>query len=135
MKKTFRPLGDRVLLKLDAVKSVTDGGIIIPEVSRLHDEQGDTVRGEVLAVGPGKDIARRERAVERIEGFGDCTPNDREELQSFEAYLGRALSVDVKPGDAVLIQATVNLKDEEIEIDGETFHVVRAGRCMAVVEP
>ena len=43
------PLNDRVLLKRKEAKTITDGGIILPDQSRLPPYEG-----ELKAVGPGK---------------------------------------------------------------------------------
>ena len=45
-----KPLGDRVLVKPDAVETKTAGGIIIPETA-----QEKTQRGVVVAVGDDKE--------------------------------------------------------------------------------
>ena len=45
----FRPLHDRVLIKVLDSKEKTKGGIIIPDTAKEKPQQG-----EVLAVGPGK---------------------------------------------------------------------------------
>ena len=46
----FRPLHDRVLLKRIEQAAKTAGGIIIPDTAKEKPQ-----RGEVVAVGPGKD--------------------------------------------------------------------------------
>ena len=45
---SFRPLGDRVLVKRVEEESKTRGGIIIPDTVKEKPQEG-----EVLAVGPG----------------------------------------------------------------------------------
>ena len=45
-----RPLGDRVLVKPEAVEEVTAGGIIIPDTARNEKPE----KGIVVAVGDGK---------------------------------------------------------------------------------
>jgi chaperonin GroES len=45
---SFRPLGDRVLVKRVEEESKTKGGIIIPDTAKEKPQEG-----EVLAVGPG----------------------------------------------------------------------------------
>ena len=45
-----KPLGDRVLVKPDAVETKTAGGIIIPDTA-----QENTQRGVVVAVGDDKE--------------------------------------------------------------------------------
>jgi len=46
----FRPLGDRVLVRRVEEATKTAGGIIIPDTAKEKPQ-----RGEVVAVGPGKD--------------------------------------------------------------------------------
>ena len=45
---SFRPLGDRVLVKRVEEESKTRGGIIIPDTAKEKPSQG-----EIIAVGPG----------------------------------------------------------------------------------
>ncbi|MCK5909263.1 MAG: co-chaperone GroES [Caulobacter sp.] len=45
---TFRPLGDRILIRRVEEDAKTPGGIIIPDTAKEKPQQG-----EVLAVGPG----------------------------------------------------------------------------------
>ena len=45
---TFRPLGDRVLIKRVEEEAKTRGGIIIPDTAKEKPQEG-----EVIAVGPG----------------------------------------------------------------------------------
>jgi chaperonin GroES len=45
---SFRPLGDRVLVKRVEEESKTKGGIIIPDTAKEKPQEG-----EVIAVGPG----------------------------------------------------------------------------------
>lgn len=46
---TFKPLGDRLIVKPIEQEEVTAGGIIIPETAKEKPQEG-----EVLAAGPGK---------------------------------------------------------------------------------
>jgi chaperonin GroES len=55
---SFRPLGDRVLVKRVEEESKTKGGIIIPDTAKEKPQEG-----EVLAVGPGA----RDDSGKRIE--------------------------------------------------------------------
>jgi chaperonin GroES len=55
---SFRPLGDRVLVKRVEEEEKTRGGIIIPDTAKEKPQEG-----EVLAVGPGA----RDEAGKRIE--------------------------------------------------------------------
>lgn len=46
----IRPLGDRVVVRIAEAEETTKGGIIIPDTAKEKPQ-----RGEVIAVGPGKD--------------------------------------------------------------------------------
>jgi chaperonin GroES len=63
---TFRPLGDRVLIKRVEEEAKTRGGIIIPDTAKEKPQEG-----EVIAVGPG---ARDDAG--RIQPL-DVKPGDR----------------------------------------------------------
>ena len=64
---SFRPLGDRVLVRRVEEEAKTKGGIIIPDTAKEKPQEG-----EVLAVGPGardedgKRIAMDVKAGDRI---------------------------------------------------------------------
>jgi len=55
---SFRPLGDRVLVKRVEEEAKTKGGIIIPDTVKEKPQEG-----EVLAVGPGA----RDESGKRVE--------------------------------------------------------------------
>jgi chaperonin GroES len=44
----LRPLGNRLIVKREEAQDTTEGGIILPDISK-----GKAHRGTVLAVGPG----------------------------------------------------------------------------------
>lgn len=46
----MKPINDRVLVKPAAAEEVTKGGVLLPETAKEKPQ-----RGEVIAVGPGKD--------------------------------------------------------------------------------
>ncbi len=46
----MKPINDRVVIKPSAAEEMTKGGIIIPDTAKEKPQ-----RGEVVAVGPGKD--------------------------------------------------------------------------------
>jgi len=46
----MKPINDRVVVKPAAAEEMTKGGIIIPDTAKEKPQ-----RGEVIAVGPGKD--------------------------------------------------------------------------------
>ncbi len=49
-KVAFKPINDRVVVKPSPAEEMTKGGIIIPDTAKEKPQ-----RGEVIAVGPGKD--------------------------------------------------------------------------------
>ena len=49
MQERYRPIGNHVLVRRSKAETVTPGGLHIPDRA-----QGKSMRGEVLAVGPGK---------------------------------------------------------------------------------
>lgn len=50
MSFNFRPLGNKVVLRLDSAQAKTDGGVLIPD-----SYQTDSKEATVVAVGPGTD--------------------------------------------------------------------------------
>jgi len=52
----FKPLGDRVLVKIIEAEEKTKGGIILPDTAKEKPQQG-----EVLAVGPGRILENGQR--------------------------------------------------------------------------
>lgn len=47
---SMKPIGDRVVIKSAAAEEVTRGGLIIPDTAKEKPQ-----KGEIVAVGPGKD--------------------------------------------------------------------------------
>ena len=64
----LRPLGDRVLLKVQPAADVTAGGVVLPDSAKEK-----PIVGEVVAVGPGKRAGDRggPRGVDRGAGGSD----------------------------------------------------------------
>ena len=62
---SFRPLGDRVLVKISQAETISDGGIYIPTSAQEKPQDGI-----VVAVGPGK-ISDRGTLVEPRVKSGD----------------------------------------------------------------
>jgi chaperonin GroES len=83
---SFRPLGDRVLVKRVEEESKTKGGIIIPDTAKEKPQEG-----QVLAVGPGA----RDESGKRIEA--DVKVGDR---ILFGKWSGTEVKVD---GDDLII--------------------------------
>ena len=48
-RKTFEPLGDRVVIKAIEREEVSRGGLVIPDTAKEKPQEG-----EVVAVGPGR---------------------------------------------------------------------------------
>jgi len=63
---TFRPLGDRVLVRRVEQEAKTKGGILIPDAAKEKPQEG-----EVMAVGPGA----RDDTGKRVEP--EVKPGDR----------------------------------------------------------
>ena len=83
---SFRPLGDRVLVKRVEEEAKTKGGIIIPDTAKEKPQEG-----EVLAVGPGA----RDESGKRIDP--DVKVGDR---ILFGKWSGTEVKID---GDDLLI--------------------------------
>jgi chaperonin GroES len=83
---SFRPLGDRVLVKRVEEESKTRGGIIIPDTVKEKPQEG-----EVLAVGPGA----RDESGKRVEP--DVKAGDR---ILFGKWSGTEVKID---GDDLII--------------------------------
>lgn len=49
-RSNLKPIGDRIVIKAAAAEEKTVGGIIIPDTAKEKPQ-----KGEVIAVGPGKD--------------------------------------------------------------------------------
>ena len=80
MKKTFRPLNDRILVKRIEAEEVTKGGIIIPDNAKEKPMQGI-----VMAVGEGKHLDN-----------GQVRPLEVKEGQTifFRKYAGTEITFD-----------------------------------------
>ena len=83
---SFRPLGDRVLVRRIEEEAKTKGGIIIPDTAKEKPQEG-----EILAVGPGA----RDEAGKRVEP--DVKVGDR---ILFGKWSGTEVKVD---GDDLII--------------------------------
>jgi chaperonin GroES len=61
----FKPINDRVVVKPAPAEEKTKGGIIIPDTAKEKPQ-----RGEVVAIGPGKDDKKMTVAVGDIVLYG-----------------------------------------------------------------
>lgn len=57
MSKTFKPLGDRVIVEPLEQEEMTAGGIYVPETAKEKPQEG-----KVIAVGPGRLLENGNRA-------------------------------------------------------------------------
>lgn len=63
----YRVLEDRVLVRVDALRTVTPGGVAIPEVYLEKSVQTSVLKGVVVAVGPGvRNVAVQVSPGERV---------------------------------------------------------------------
>ena len=79
----FRPLHDRVLIKVLDSEEKTSGGIIIPDTAKEKPQEG-----EVVAIGPGA-----------INDGGKVTPMDVKvgDIVLFGKWSGTEVKIDGKP--------------------------------------
>ena len=61
----MKPINDRVVVKPAPAEEKTSGGIIIPDTAKAKPQ-----RGEIIAVGPGKDDIKMTVAVGDIVLYG-----------------------------------------------------------------
>src|SRR2546423_3927552 len=80
MASGLRPLGDRVVIKPLAREEVTKSGIVLPDTATEKPQQG-----EVLAVGPGRQLDNGKRAELEVK-IGD--------LVLFAKYSGTEFKLD-----------------------------------------
>lgn len=59
---TLKPLGDRIVLKRLPQEEKTSGGIILPDTA-----QEKPMKGEVVAIGPGKTLENGEKTRMEVE--------------------------------------------------------------------
>ena len=85
-KVAIKPLEDRVVVKRTEAESTSAGGIYIPDGSKEKPQQG-----QVIAVGPGKQLDSGERATPDVQ-VGDVV--------LFGKYGGTEITVD---GEEVMI--------------------------------
>jgi chaperonin GroES len=67
----IQPLGDRVVVKPFEGEEITPGGIVIPDAAREK-----SLRGEVVAVGPGRLSKKGQRVAPAVKK-GDHVVYDR----------------------------------------------------------
>ena len=58
----LRPLGDRVIIRVVEEEEKTPGGIILPDNAKEKPQEG-----EVVAVGPGKQLDNGEKAAVEVQ--------------------------------------------------------------------
>lgn len=75
----IQPCDDYILIDPDELPDETEGGVIIPANAKVHRNKL-TMRGTVIAVGPGRMLRNGVRAPV------DCKPGDRVLFEQFEGY-------------------------------------------------
>jgi chaperonin GroES len=86
VKTSIQPLDDRIIVKRSDAETQSAGGILLPENAKEKPQ-----KGEVIAVGPGKQLDSGERATPDVNA-GDVV--------LFGKYSGTEITVD---GDEVVI--------------------------------
>ena len=84
----LRPEGNKVVVKTDTVERISDGGIIIPDMTR-DQEQIAATRGEIVAIGPEAHL----RFCEDPDGIEshEAKPGDR---VIFAKFGGSSIRID-----------------------------------------
>ncbi len=100
MDRTIKPLNDRILVRRTEAKSVTPGGILIPDTAKLK-----SVWGEILAVGPGrflkKSLKRRPMHPALKPGVVVRFPGNRGQEIAFEEEQGLVMLME---GDVAAVR-------------------------------
>ncbi|EFJ24506.1 hypothetical protein SELMODRAFT_100980, partial [Selaginella moellendorffii] len=100
--KTLKPLGDRVLVKIQKANETTPGGILLPVTSQTK-PQG----GEVVAVGSGKTIA--DKKIDPCVSIGDMVVYSK--YAGTEVQFDDAEHVLLKEDDLIGFLSTDDIKD------------------------
>lgn len=106
----IRPLQDHVIIRMDAIRETTEGGLFIPQDIQEAYSRGQFGKGKgiavgtVLAVGPG-DWCKKAQSVRKPIGY--------------------------EAGQRVVFEPHAGM---EIEHDGETVLMMAAEHVMGVVE-
>jgi chaperonin GroES len=105
--KEIRPMGDKLLVERIPVKGVTDGGLLLPEISQrsvgMASEGTGFCVGVVLALGQG----RKTRESGKVVPF-QCGVGDRVYFNRFGGH-----ELDVRGKDYLLISETEILARED----------------------
>ena len=149
---SFRPLGDRVLVKRVEEETKTKGGIIIPDTAKEKPQEG-----EIVAVGPGgrdengkliamdvkagdRVLVRRIEAEEKTAGGIIIPDTAKEKPQEGEVIAagpggrdesGKLIPLDLKVGHRILFG---KWSGTEIKLDGEELLIMKESDVMGVVE-
>ncbi|EFJ28704.1 hypothetical protein SELMODRAFT_147159 [Selaginella moellendorffii] len=100
--KTLKPLGDRVLVKIQASEEKSDGGIILPTTTQTKPQSG-----EVVEVGEGKKIG--EKSVPSCVTVGNTIVYSK--YAGTEIQFNGADHILLKEDDVIGLLSTEDIKD------------------------
>lgn len=118
MSLKLRPLSNRLVLDVDAPKTLSEEGIHIPSTA-----QEEPQIGTVLAAGPGK-----------VSEFPVVQASSKDEIEDQSATFGaefKRMPMTVRQGDRVLFGKYTGTK---VQIDRDEFLVIRETDVLAVLE-
>jgi chaperonin GroES len=115
----IRPVGEYVLVKVDAPPESTPSGLLLPRPkSRMP------TRGVVLAVGPGRWQDARFIPDEADDG------EDSNRVVTGHWEEARRIPVDLKPGEVVYFSHTVG---KDLKVGGEYYLLVEESKVLMAV--
>ena len=117
----IRVVGDRILVRTDAIEEKTEGGIVIPLSAKEKHEMA-TCYGTVVGMGPDCYIYHVE-VTERRMGNGDWREVERKTRKHSEPFC--------KLGDRVAFAAYAGL--QQIGEDGASYKTMNDGDITAIV--
>lgn len=109
-----RPLGDRVIVRIDKVSETSPGGIVLPD--RLV-ENSKPQAGVVVAVGPGRKVP--------------LDPSEYDPITQAEPF--RRLKMDVEVGDHVLFAVYAGARYDPPNYRGDGYLILREEDVLGVL--
>jgi chaperonin GroES len=125
----FRPLRDRVMVKIMPELEETAGGLLIPETAR---EKGQLF--EVMAVGNGRIWDRGPTRSQIAAALSFLSFEEMgaalERLEEIGISFGQRVPLTVKVGDVVLLGRYAGT---DVKVDGVDYSIIREDEVMAIV--
>jgi co-chaperonin GroES (HSP10) len=135
----FQPLGDRIRIKADSVKTVTDSGLNIPTSA-----QDKPVTGVVMAIGPKvnsfqEDFLKMSKSY--MEEFNDASDVRAKNVAEYEKRIAELDELynkklknvpHISVGDRVVFSEFAGVR---VNVDGEELLYVKEGDCHFVITP